>query len=91
MALAVIVAGWIFGVSKLEWCLLLLCITAVLAAELFNTALELLARAISDEYHAHIEAALDISSAGVLIASLGAAAVGSLIFINHLGTVAGWW
>ena len=49
-AAAVVLAGFWLHVSLLEWCLLVLCIATVLAAELFNTALEQLARAITREH-----------------------------------------
>ncbi len=91
-AAAVIAAAVVLGVDQLaEWCLLLLCITVVLTAEMFNSALESLARAITDQVDPHVGRALDIASAAVLIASLGAAAVGAIIFVNRLGILTGWW
>jgi diacylglycerol kinase len=78
-ALAVIIVGWYLGVSRLEWCVLLLCIVAVLAAELFNSAFEQLAKAVTDEEHPRIRDALDVCSGAVLVASIGAAAVGIII------------
>ena len=82
---AVIAAGIVVRVDRLEWCLLALCIAGVLTAELFNSALESLARAITHEENPHIGGALDIGSAAVLIGSLGAAVVGAAIFLRHLG------
>ena len=81
VATMVIVAALILRVSAAEWCLLVLAITLVLTAEMFNSALEWLARAITDEDHAHIAGALDIASAAVLIAALGAVAIGLLVFV----------
>ena len=74
-----------------EWCLLLVCITIVLTAEMFNSALESLARAITDETDPYVGRALNIGSAAVLIASIGAAVVGTIIFVNRLGILANWW
>jgi len=92
VATAVVIAGAVLGIdNRLEWCLLLLCIAGVLTAEMFNTALERIARAVTDEFHPDVGAALDIGSGAVLIASLGAAAVGTIIFLAHLGTLLGWW
>ena len=88
-AAAVIVAGAILRVTLIEWCLLLLCIAVVLAAEMFNTALESIAKAITHQDNPHLGKALDVGSAAVLVASLGAAAVGSIIFLNQLVS-AGW-
>ena len=75
-ALAVVVAGLLLRVGFLEWSLLVLCITGVWVAEMFNTALEALARAVSEDAHPQIRLALDVASAAVLVASLGAAIVG---------------
>lgn len=90
-AAAVMAAGLVLGVSLVEWCLLIGCITAVFAAELFNTALEETVRGLTDEYRESLRDALDIASAGVLIAALGAAAVGAVIFLHRLGLLLGWW
>ena len=91
VAALVVAAGCVLRVSLVEWCLLVLCIAAVLAAEMFNTAIESLARAVSGEYDADIKDALDTSSGSVLIAAVGAAIVGVAIFAYRLGVMVGWW
>jgi diacylglycerol kinase len=90
-AAAVIVAAAVLRVTLVEWCVLLLCIAGVLVAELFNSALESMAKAITHESHPHLGNSLDIASAAVLVASLGAAAVGTIIFGRHLAALLGWW
>lgn len=84
-AAAVILAAWVLQLSRTEWCLLLLCITIVLTAEMFNSALESMARAITHERNPHVGGSLDIGSAAVLLAALGAVAVGIVIFGGRLG------
>jgi diacylglycerol kinase len=91
MAGLVIVAAAALRVSLIEWCLLGLCIVAVLAAELFNTAIEYLAKAVNPQHDPNLGKALDIASGAVLLAALGAAAVGSTIFIYRLGILLAWW
>ena len=91
IAAAVIVAALVLRVTLAEWGLLILCIAGVLAAEMFNSALENLAKAVTGEYQPRIEDALDISSAAVLIACIGASIVGTLIFVNRLGVMLMWW
>jgi diacylglycerol kinase len=91
LALAVIAVGVALGLGLIEWCLLILCIATVLTAEMFNTAMESLARAITRHMNPHIGRALNIGSAAVLIVAVGAAIVGAIIFLNRLGIVAGWW
>jgi diacylglycerol kinase len=91
MALAVAVAGGVLRVDYWEWCVLVLCVAIVLTAELFNTAIEHLARAITDEHNQEIRDALDTGGGAVLVAALGAAAVGGLVFVHRLGALVEWW
>ncbi len=78
-ALAVIVAGLVLQVERLEWCLLLLCVTAVLVAELFNTSLELISQVITRDFDERLRDALDIASGAVLLVAVGAIGVGVLV------------
>ncbi len=91
VAVCVIVAGAVLRVSLIEWCLLAGCITAVLAAEMFNSALESLAKAIDVEHNLHLGDALDIGSAAVLVTAIGAAVVGGTILVFRLGVLLAWW
>ena len=90
-AVPVIAAGIVLRVNLLEWCLLALCITAVVAAEMFNTAIEQLAKAVHPEQSPLVGTSLDVAAGGVLIAALGAAVVGCAIFGFRLGVLMKWW
>ena len=87
----VFAAALVLQVSLVEWCILLVCIGMVLAAELFNSAIESLGRAITDDYHEDIRDALDVASGAVLIAAIFAAIVGTTILVFRLGLHLGWW
>ena len=78
----VLVVGVALGISRLEWCLVVLCIMAGLSSELLNTSIEHIARATTQEYDPHIRDALDIASAAVLIISIGAAILAVLVLGN---------
>ena len=92
MGAMVIAAAVAMKVDSLtEWCLLILCITVVLTAEMFNSAIETLARAITDQHDPILGTALDIGSGAVLLASLGAAVVGLILFVNRLALLMAWW
>jgi diacylglycerol kinase len=91
VAAAVVIAGVALSVTWIEWCVLALCITVVLAAELFNTALEHLARAITHDHDEEIRHALDTSAGAVLMATIGAAATGAIVFGYRLGVLLEWW
>ena len=80
VTVAVLIAAACFGLSRLEWCLIVLAIALVWAAEGVNTALELLADAVAPEHHPLVGRAKDVAAAAVLISALGAAVVGILIF-----------
>ena len=84
-------AGWFFGISRVEWCLVAFAIGGVLAAEAFNTAIETLADAVHPEQNSLVGHAKDLAAAGVLLASFGAAAVGLLIFVPRLAQMTGGW
>ncbi len=91
IAAAVVVVAALLHVSLVEACILILCVSLVLTVEILNSAIEQLARELSREQRPGIAVALDMSSGAVLIASLGAAAVGIGIFLPKLGRLLGWW
>lgn len=79
----VLAAAALLRLDRTQWCVLMLCITIVLVAEMFNSALEHLARAVDRSENRHLGSALDIGSAAVLMAAMGASVVGSLVFISQ--------
>ncbi|MCH8922183.1 MAG: diacylglycerol kinase [Planctomycetes bacterium] len=91
MTAVVITVAAIVRVTLIQWCLLALCITLVLTAEMFNSALEYLARAVDREHNPDLGAALDIASAAVLVASFGAVVIGVMILGMRIGAVLEWW
>ena len=90
IAALVVAAALALRATRIEWCVLVLCITIVMTAEMFNSALEHMGRAMGDEYNPTLGSALDIGSAAVLTASIGAAIVGCVIFLYRLGELMNW-
>ena len=78
--LAVVAAGLWFAVSGAEWLALILAIALVWCAEALNTAFEALCDVASPEHHPMVKRAKDIAAAAVLIATIGAVAVGLVVF-----------
>jgi diacylglycerol kinase (ATP) len=76
----VVALGYAVHLSAGEWCAIALSIFAVLAAEAFNTAIELLANAVSAEDNRLIGAAKDVSACAVLLTAFGASVVGAIVF-----------
>lgn len=83
-AAGVIVAGFLFKISAIEWCVICLCIGGVFMAEGFNSALERLADKVCAEHDPMIGAAKDLAAGAVLVMALAAAVVGGIIFIPKI-------
>jgi diacylglycerol kinase (ATP) len=76
---AVVLAGFVLGISPAEWCWLVLAIIAVWMAEALNTAIEFLADVASPEFHPLVKKAKDIAAGAVLISAIGALIIGIII------------
>lgn len=79
-----VIAGIFLGISLTEWCVVTLCIAGVTAAEALNSAVEALADKISPEHDPLIGKAKDVAATAVLIAAIGAAVCGALIFLPRI-------
>ena len=77
----VIILGAVLHISHLEWGLIILAISAVLAAEGFNTALEIDIDLTSPDEHPYARDTKDVAAGAVLLTVIGAVAIGFLIFI----------
>ena len=80
VTVAVLGLGFYFGLSWVEWALVALAVAGVWSAELFNTAIETLTDLASPGYHPLAGKAKDVAAGAVLLAALGALAVGGLVF-----------
>jgi diacylglycerol kinase (ATP) len=68
--------------APLWWALVALTVAAVLAAELFNTALEHLADRLHPEQHPQIRAAKDCAAGAVLVCSIASLAVAAAMLVD---------
>lgn len=84
VAILVIICGFIFKISDLEWFICFILIGLVLMAEFFNTALEHIVDMISPDINPHAKNAKDMASSGVLAMAVISAIVGLIIFIPEL-------
>lgn len=84
MTALVLAAAAVLRCEAWQWCVLLGCIGLVLTAELFNSAVETLFRGLDAEAKERCWPALDVSSGAVLMASLFAAVVGTVVFVTRL-------
>lgn len=73
-----------FRPEPVWWALVALAIAGVIAAELFNTAVERLADHLHPERHEQIRIVKDCAAAAVLMASIGALAVAAALAAHLL-------
>ncbi len=78
-ALVALILGLVLHIPRNEFILLSMAIVLVLVTEMLNTAIETTVDLISEEFHPMAKNAKDIAAGVVLIASIGALALGYLI------------
>ncbi|HLJ92673.1 MAG TPA: diacylglycerol kinase [Gemmataceae bacterium] len=83
-AALVVAAALVLHCRTPEWCILLGCIGMVFTAELFNSAIETIFRGLEEATKPRVRACLDIAAGAVLVASIVAALIGSIIFLDRL-------
>jgi diacylglycerol kinase len=86
-AALVVAAAIVLRCALLEWCLLLGCVGMVLVAELFNSAVETLFRGLDEATRERVWPCLDIAAGAVLLASIAAMIIGSIIFLPRLASL----
>ena len=83
-AVCVLIAGFVLGLSRMEWVAVCFAIGIVLSAEAVNSSIEALADVVSPEYNEAIKKTKDLAAGAVLILAIVAAVVGLLIFVPKL-------
>lgn len=77
----VTVAGFLSGLSVIEWIIVLLLFSLVIGTELINTAIERVVDLATDEFHPLAKQAKDIAAAAVLVFACVSVIIGLLIFL----------
>ncbi len=80
-AVIVVIAGLLTGLSIIEWIIIVLVITLVIGAEMFNTAIERVVDLVSPDYHPLAKQAKDIAAGAVLVFAACSVIIGILIFL----------
>lgn len=83
-ALFILAFSLFFPLSRLELLMLFLAISFVIMAEMFNTAVETVVDAFTDQYHPLAKVAKDVAAGAVLVAALNAFLVGYLLFFYQV-------
>ena len=78
-SVAVVALALVLRLDPIRLSVLFLCISTVISAEVFNSSLERLAKAITHKQDNNIGTALDIASGAVLVVSIFSALVGFIL------------
>lgn len=84
VGLAVVALGFYFKIELIEWVVVVGCVTAVLSAEMVNTAIEDLCNKVEPNTDPVIGKIKDTMGGFVFTVALGVAVVGFLIFSRYL-------
>ena len=83
-AIVVLIAGYFFQLSALEWIAIVFAIGLVIAFEIFNSAIENICDFISLGQDDRIKRIKDLSAAGVLVGAITAAIIGLIVFVPKI-------
>jgi len=84
VAILVIALGFWLQVSPPEWCLIIICIGALLSAEAMNTSIERLSDYASPGWNDKIRDVKDIAAGSVFVISIIGSIIGLIIFIPKI-------
>ncbi len=84
VAMLVVGLSWWLQVSSIEWCIILLCIGALLSAEAMNTSIERLSDFVSPERNDKIRDVKDLAAGSVFVISIIGSIIGLIIFIPKI-------
>lgn len=79
--IGVVVLGYYFSLSTIEWMTIVLCVALVFALELLNSSIEVLCDTLHPKQHPGIKRTKDLAAGAVLIGAIGALVVACIIFI----------
>ncbi len=83
-AVAALVACWVLQVELWGWCVVIVCIGMVIAAEVLNTAIEALCDKVSPGYDHLIKIAKDAAAGAVLVLAITAVVAGLIVYVPAL-------
>jgi diacylglycerol kinase len=76
--------GLLFGITAVQWCIVLLCAGCVLSLELINTAAERLCDLVHPGQHPVIRIIKDVMAGAVLITACISVIIGCIIFLPYI-------
>ncbi|WP_308788166.1 diacylglycerol kinase family protein [Planomicrobium stackebrandtii] len=80
-AVVVVLAGFLTGLSYMEWLIVILLIGGMIALEMVNSAIERVVDLATSELHPLAKQAKDMAAGAVLVFAAASAIIGLLIFL----------
>lgn len=84
LGFAAICLGISLKIERFDWFIIIIAIGAVLAAEAFNTAIEIDINLTSPNQHPYARDTKDVAAGAVLIVSVFASIIGLLVFLPYI-------
>lgn len=84
MMVLVIIFGFIFKISNIEWMICIILFGLVISCELINTAIEQVVDIVLPNKDDRAKRAKDISASAVLVSAISSAIIGLIIFIPKI-------
>lgn len=84
LGILAIIGGIVIKLDIYEWLAFIICIVLVIGSEIFNTSIEKIGNYLNIESDEKIKEIKDLSSAAVLINSLGALVVCIIVVVRRL-------
>ena len=78
------IAGWLFDITRTEWCLQFLAIGLVMAAEGLNTSIEAIADFVHPDFHSKIGHIKDVAAGAVFFAAVIAVIIAAFIYFPYI-------
>lgn len=88
--LLIALTATLLGIGPQQWCVLILAGGLVLVAELCNSAVDTLARALGDPEAPGLVAAREIATAGVLISVILFVLLAAIVLVSRINVLFGW-
>ena len=83
-AVMAVIVAFMLNISSIEWMIILICITLVIALEMINTAIEHCCNMVQPDYHPMVKIIKDVSAGAVLITAAMTVVCGAIIFIPKI-------
>ena len=84
LTVIVLVSGFYFHISKMQWAVLVIVVSLIMITELINTAIEAVVDLVTDEYHELAKIAKDCGSAATFVASVLAVGLYAYVFVPQI-------